>query len=198
MHQFSRDRGDDDGDDEEEQDVMGLLFQNTSEDDFPPPSGLGKSKGKGKSRAASMDARVESPISFGAAAAAGTRIRKKTWRKALADGDDQSHEEGPHAHAISAPVVLDARPKKRRRIISSSSTWGSQRSATIAGARHSGLRCAVRRSSHRGASRAGSSSVKTALRNGTPCNPCLQLQIMNSWPGAQIPGLDFRSLRRSV
>ena len=37
MHQVSRDRGEEyDGDDEEEE-VMGLLVQNTSEDDFTPP-----------------------------------------------------------------------------------------------------------------------------------------------------------------
>ena len=42
--------------------TVGLLFQNTIEDDFMPPSGLGKGKGKG--RAASMDARVESSMTL--------------------------------------------------------------------------------------------------------------------------------------
>ena len=47
-----------------------------------------------------------------AATAAATRIRKKRWCKVLADGGDEGEEEGLRVHAISVPVVLDARPKK--------------------------------------------------------------------------------------
>jgi hypothetical protein len=58
--------------DEEEDDVMGLLFAaNASDDDFVPPSGLGK--GKGKSRAVPMDGVVDSPSSVGASSS--TRFR---------------------------------------------------------------------------------------------------------------------------
>lgn len=72
-----------------------------------------------------MDARVESPISAGAATAAtDTRIRKTSWSKALADGDDERDKHAPHVHVVFAPVVLDARPKKRWPILSSSSSSG--------------------------------------------------------------------------
>ena len=47
-------------DDKEEEAVMGLSFAATaSDDDFVPPSGMGK--GKGKSRAVVMDSVVNSP-----------------------------------------------------------------------------------------------------------------------------------------
>ncbi|KAH9055280.1 hypothetical protein EDB87DRAFT_1338580 [Lactarius vividus] len=108
-----------DEDDEEEEDVMGMLFENKSDDDFVPPSGLGK--GKGKSRAVVVDGVVE--LSESVAAAAGSRMRRKTWRKELADeaeiggnndsSDESSDDDGPRAHAISAPVFTNARRKKR-------------------------------------------------------------------------------------
>ena len=97
---------------------MGLLFENPSDDDFVLPSGLGKGKGKGQAVVG-----VGSPQS--PAAAAGSRIRKKSWRKALADDaevgwySDGNNNKGDNenslrAHPISAPAFLDAqRPKKR-------------------------------------------------------------------------------------
>ncbi len=126
----------DEDEDEEEEDVMGLLFENSSDDDLVPPrSGLGKGKGKGKGRAVVVDGGVESPESV--AAGAGMRMRRKSWRKALADetevghrddnndgdgdGDGESDDDdGPRAHAMSAPVFQDARRTKRR--LSSSSS----------------------------------------------------------------------------
>ncbi|KAH9014035.1 hypothetical protein EDB84DRAFT_859804 [Lactarius hengduanensis] len=99
-----------DEDNEEEEDVMDMLFENTSDDDFMPPSGLGKGKGKGQ--AVVVDGIVE--LSEGVAAAAGSRMRRKSWRKELADeaevgenndSDDESEDDdGPRAHAVSAPV----------------------------------------------------------------------------------------------
>ncbi|KAH9069604.1 hypothetical protein EDB83DRAFT_2518349 [Lactarius deliciosus] len=78
---------------EEEEDVMG-----TGNDDFPA-----------------------SPESV--AAAAGSRMQTKSWRKALADevevrhdddNDDESdYDGGPRAHVIPAPVFTDACRKKR-------------------------------------------------------------------------------------
>ena len=80
-----------------------------------PPSEL--CKGKGKGRAVVVDSVVESPDSFSPAAAAGSRIRRKSWLKALADEDEvvrynyndgdsdsESDEDGPRAHPISAPA----------------------------------------------------------------------------------------------
>ncbi|KAH9041045.1 hypothetical protein EDB85DRAFT_1565394 [Lactarius pseudohatsudake] len=68
-----------------------------------------------------MDGVVESPESV--AAAAGSRMQTKSWRKALADevevrhNDDNDHKSdydgGPRAHAISAPAFTDACRKKR-------------------------------------------------------------------------------------
>ncbi|KAI9437185.1 hypothetical protein H4582DRAFT_2077583 [Lactarius indigo] len=62
-----------DEDDEEEDDVTGMLFENTGDDDFVPLSGLGKGKG----RAGVVDDFVESPESM--AAAAGSRMRRKRY-----------------------------------------------------------------------------------------------------------------------
>ena len=119
-------------DDEEEEDVMGLLFENVSHNDFVPPSGLGKGKGKGKGKI--VDGSVESPESISPAAAA--RIRRKSWRKTFAndadvedrvrhnDDDDsmsESDEEGPRAPAISAPAFPNASHMKRPMPSSSSS-----------------------------------------------------------------------------
>ncbi|KAN0136406.1 hypothetical protein V8E53_005774, partial [Lactarius tabidus] len=68
--------------DEEEEDVMGLLFaENTSDDDFVPPSGLGK--GKGKSRAVTLDGVVDSPESVGGSSS--TRVQRKRRRKSFPD-----------------------------------------------------------------------------------------------------------------
>ncbi|KAH8983254.1 hypothetical protein EDB86DRAFT_2967695 [Lactarius hatsudake] len=108
---------------------MGMLFENTSDDDFMPPSGLGKGKGKGKGRAIDVDGVVE--LSESVAAAAGSRMRKKSWRKELADEAEVGHsddsddegddDDGPRAHAISAPVFTNAHRKKKRTAASSSS-----------------------------------------------------------------------------
>ncbi|KAH9167670.1 hypothetical protein EDB89DRAFT_107686 [Lactarius sanguifluus] len=107
---------------------MGMLFENASDDDFMPPSGLGKGKG----RAIDVDGVVE--LSESVAAAAGSRMRRKSWRKELADeaevghnddsdldsDDEGDHDDGPRAHAISAPVFTNARRKKRMPATSSS------------------------------------------------------------------------------
>ena len=90
-------------DDEEEEDVMGLLIAtNGSDEEFVPPSGMGK--GKGKSRAVAMDGVVDFPESVGASSS--SRVQRKRRRKPFPD---------------------DARPKKCRRTTmttpSSSSTW---------------------------------------------------------------------------
>ena len=128
-------------DDEEEEDVMGLLFAtNGSDEEFVPPSGMGK--GKGKSRAVHMDSVVDSQAeSVGASSS--TRTQRKRRRKPFPDeaeteyrnkhddndDDNESDEADSHPRAISAPAPahLDARPKKRRRTTttpsSSSSTW---------------------------------------------------------------------------
>ena len=60
------------------------VFQNVNEDDFIPASGLGKGKG----RAATVNVFVKTRLSIDAAA--GPRVRKKSRRKALADGNDES------------------------------------------------------------------------------------------------------------
>ena len=70
-------------DDDEEEDIMGLLFENVSHDDFVPPSGLRKGKGKGKGKI--VGGVVESPDSIDPAASAGARRRRKSWHKALSD-----------------------------------------------------------------------------------------------------------------
>ncbi|KAI9436869.1 hypothetical protein H4582DRAFT_364171 [Lactarius indigo] len=137
-----------DEDDEEEKDVMGMLFENTSDDNFVPASGLGKGKG----RAVIADGVVESAESV--AAAAGSRMRRKSWRKELAD----KVELGTTTTATTkAPVtivradtqylclfllMLVARnaPRHRRH---QACFRGGLRSATFAGARHPGPRCTL-------------------------------------------------------
>ncbi|KAH9036078.1 hypothetical protein EDB84DRAFT_1198427 [Lactarius hengduanensis] len=105
--------------DDEEGEVMGTLFENTSDDDFVPPSELGKGKG----RAVVVDGVVESSESV--AAAAGSRMRRKSWHNDGSD-DESSSDYGPRAHAISAPVFTNARRKKRSPASSSSGVlpWG--------------------------------------------------------------------------
>ncbi|KAI9436837.1 hypothetical protein H4582DRAFT_362379 [Lactarius indigo] len=113
-----------DEDDGEEEAVMGMLFENTSDDDFVAASGLGK----GKDRAVVADGVVESPESV--AAATGSRMRRKSWRKELADevevrhnddsDNESSNDDGPRAHAISAPALTNAHRKKRTLASSSS------------------------------------------------------------------------------
>ena len=121
-------------DDEEEEDVMGMLFENVSHDDFVPPSGLGKGKGKGKGKI--VDGSVELPESISPAAAA--RIRRKSWRRTFADEADVEHrvrhdddddddslsesdKEAPRAPTISAPAFSNASHMKRPTPSSSSS-----------------------------------------------------------------------------
>jgi hypothetical protein len=59
---------------------MGLVFAaNMSAEDFVPPSGLGK--GKGKSRVVTLDGVVDSPESVGPPSS--TRVQKKRRRKLL-------------------------------------------------------------------------------------------------------------------
>ncbi|KAH9041043.1 hypothetical protein EDB85DRAFT_1886676 [Lactarius pseudohatsudake] len=98
-----------DEDNEEEEDVMGMLFENTSDDDFMPPSGLGKGKG----RAVVVDGIVE--LSESVAAAAGSRMRRKSWRMELADeaevgenndSDDESEDDDETHPASSSSGVL--------------------------------------------------------------------------------------------
>src|SRR5258708_1464936 len=99
---------------------MGMLFENASDNDFMLPSGF--CKGKGKGRVVVVDSVVESPDCLSPAAAAGCRIRRKSWRKALADedevvrynynyndsdGDSESDEDGPRG-------FLGAQRMKRR------------------------------------------------------------------------------------
>ncbi|KAN0136396.1 hypothetical protein V8E53_005764, partial [Lactarius tabidus] len=102
---------------------MGLLFaENTSDDDFVPSSGMGK--GKGKSRAITLDGVVHSPESVGASFS--TRVQKKRRTKSFPDEAEHEHrdddhendEDGSRVHAISAPA-LDAQPEKRRRTTTS-------------------------------------------------------------------------------
>ena len=96
-------------------------------------------KGKGKSRAVPMDSVVDSPESVGASSS--TRVQQKRRRKPFPDeaeteyrnkhddndDDNESDEADSRTRAISAPALLDARPKKHRRTTttpsSSSSTW---------------------------------------------------------------------------
>ncbi|KAH9069621.1 hypothetical protein EDB83DRAFT_2674316 [Lactarius deliciosus] len=89
-----------DEDDEEEEDFMGMSFENTSDDDFVPPSGFGKGKG----RVVVVDGVVE--LSESIAAAPGSMMRRKSGRKELADqvveedndsDDDRDDDDGPCA-----------------------------------------------------------------------------------------------------
>ena len=121
-------------DDEEEEDVMGLFAANGSDDDFVPPSGMGK--GKGKSRAVPMDSVVDSPADT-VGASSSTRVQRKRCRKPFPDeaeteyrnkhDDNDGADSRTRAISAPAPAHLDARPKKRRRTTttpsSSSSTW---------------------------------------------------------------------------
>ncbi|KAI9436023.1 hypothetical protein H4582DRAFT_1966911 [Lactarius indigo] len=68
-----------DEDEEEEEDFVDLLFWNASDHDFAPPSRLGKGKG----RAVVVDCVIVFPESV--SAAAGPRMRRKSWHEALAD-----------------------------------------------------------------------------------------------------------------
>ncbi|KAN0136413.1 hypothetical protein V8E53_005781 [Lactarius tabidus] len=95
-------------------------------------------KGKGKSRAVTLDGVVDSPESVGGSSS--TRVQRKRRRKPFSDEaepehrikhddddsdhDQESEEDGSRAHAISTPALvhLDARPKKRRRTTTSSSS----------------------------------------------------------------------------
>ncbi|KAH9041060.1 hypothetical protein EDB85DRAFT_2253968 [Lactarius pseudohatsudake] len=106
VHEFGDDgcarhsRATDKDKEEEEEDVVGLFFRNTSDDNFAPPP-----------QSAFL------PL----------LVRRKRWRKALADdlvrydddgcdGDDDveiDEDEGPRTHVISAPVFTGARRKKR-------------------------------------------------------------------------------------
>jgi len=120
VHRARPSRGAMDGfDDEEEEDVMGLLFERASDDDFVPPS-----PSKGKDRAGES---VEGVESVGVAAAAGRRIRTKSWRQVLAeeaetDYGGESEDGNPlAAQAVSAPVLRDADHRAKRTRTTSSS-----------------------------------------------------------------------------
>ncbi|KAH9055680.1 hypothetical protein EDB87DRAFT_1824419 [Lactarius vividus] len=92
--------------DEADEDVVGM-FEITNDDNFIPPSGLGKGKG----RAVVVDSVVGSPESV--AAAASSMMRRKSWRKAFADvvrhnndsggdsDDGESDEDSPIPYALS-------------------------------------------------------------------------------------------------
>ncbi|KAH9055278.1 hypothetical protein EDB87DRAFT_1338461 [Lactarius vividus] len=105
-----------DEDNEEEEDVMGMPFGNTSDNNFVPPSGLGKGKG----RAVVVDGVVE--FSESVAAVTSSRMRRKS--KELVDeaevgenndsNDESSNDDGPRVHTISAPVFTNARRKTSR------------------------------------------------------------------------------------
>ena len=121
-------------DDEGEEDVMGLLFAtNGSDEEFVPPSDMGK--GKGKSRAVPMDGVVDS--SEGVSTSSSTRVQRKRRRKPLPDeleteyrikhdnddGEHENDEADSRTRAISAPApFLDARPKKCRRTTKTTTT----------------------------------------------------------------------------
>ncbi|KAI9436029.1 hypothetical protein H4582DRAFT_2130267 [Lactarius indigo] len=93
-----------DGVDEEEEDFMGMLFENTSDNDFVPLSGLGEGKGKSTRRKSQREELAE---------------EVKVWHN-----DDSDHElsndDGPRTHAISVPVFTDALRKKSTSASSSS------------------------------------------------------------------------------
>jgi hypothetical protein len=100
----------DDVDMEDEGDVMGLLFDDPTDGDFvsrlPPVRGPdGKGKDEDKATVAGADT-MQIGFDIGARAG-GTRIRRKSWRKALADGDDDDktdHCEDTDAGADGAVV----------------------------------------------------------------------------------------------
>ncbi|KAH9055275.1 hypothetical protein EDB87DRAFT_1579964 [Lactarius vividus] len=98
-----------DEDNEEEEDVMGTLFENTSDDDFVLPSGLGKGKG----RAVVMGGVVESSESV--AAVAGSRMRRKTCKEpedeVLGENNDSDDESGCDDEMHPAVVIIKRAPR---------------------------------------------------------------------------------------
>ena len=98
---------DGDKDNEDEEDVMGLLFEVPTDGDFvfQPPSArgaCGKRKDKNKMTVAGEDAKQ---IGTGIdARSSGRRIRRKSWRKALADDDDDDACEDTDVEADDAVV----------------------------------------------------------------------------------------------
>ena len=143
-------------DDEEEEDVMDLLFAaNGSDDDFVPPSGMGKSKGK--SRAVAMDSVVNSPENVGAFQVREprgrggpirfqTKLRLRIWSRMMTTITKVTkpirvHAQYPRLRLLSSmPVPRNAgvrRPQRRHR-------HQHGRFATTAGASRAGPKCAVR------------------------------------------------------
>ncbi|KAH8983262.1 hypothetical protein EDB86DRAFT_256500 [Lactarius hatsudake] len=103
--------------DEDEDEVMGV---NTSDDDFMPPSGLGKDKG----RAVVVDGVVESSESVAAARWFEDAEEDPARGKDRADevvgqnndiDDESDDDDGPCARAISAPDFTNARRKETHR-----------------------------------------------------------------------------------
>ena len=194
-------------DDEEEEDVMGLLFAtNGSDEEFVPPSGMGK--GKGKSRAVPMDSVVDSPESVSASSS--TRVQRKrrcnpfpdeseTEYRNRHDDDDDDHksdEADSCTRAISAPApaLLDARPEKRRR----TTTTPSSSSSTWSFCHH--CRCKSRRPKMRCSVIVASTSERCRKLY---CDGCIEKRYAAQLPftyysliGAQVPTVDIRSLRR--
>jgi hypothetical protein len=103
MRARGKDKYLDNGDVEDEGDVMGLLFEDPPDGDFVsrPPSvrgAGGKGKNKDKATVAGADT-MDIDIDVGARTG-GTRIRRKSWRKALADDDDKTdHSEDTDTEA---------------------------------------------------------------------------------------------------
>ena len=196
-------------DDEEEEDVMGLLFAaNASDDNFVPPSGMGK--GKGKSRAVAMDSVVNSPERVGASSS--TRVQRKrrpkpfpddaeTEHRIKDDHDDHESDADSRARAISAPapLVLDARPKKRRR----TTTTTSSSSSTWTFCHH--CRCKSRRPKMRCSVIVASTGERCRKlycdgcieKRYSPAIPSPQTNSLNDM-ATQVPTVDIRSLCRYV
>ena len=197
-------------DDEEEEDVMDLLFAaNGSDDDFVPPSGMGKSKGK--SRAVAMDSVVNSPENVGDSSS--TRAQRKRRPNPFSDeaetenlvkdddDDHESNEADSRARAISAPAppLLDARPKKRRR----TTTTTSSSSSTWTFCHH--CRCKSRRPKMRCSVIVASTSERCRKLY---CDGCIEKRYSPAIPSpqthsltdmaTQVPTVDIRSLCRYV
>jgi hypothetical protein len=110
----ARDNGNSDSDElGDEGDVMGLLFENSTDDGTAsrPPSARGAG-GKGKDKDTAVDGADARQINTGIDARSGrTRKRKKSWRKALADKNDNAdhcEDTDPESHDTVARSYLSS------------------------------------------------------------------------------------------